>query len=161
MDKKQGRHTAVSPARRTGSYTKSVLFSVKWINNVEKQRPLPESRLTPLTNIIRCIYPRGLLDKREKGLLLWVPQASTVRKPHLGLQLSCLKQLPGLSQTCISLLNNNFLVSVGSEVSEGTAENCREWLWKPHGNPESMVQAKILSPRTASSEGWAREAESR
>ena len=50
---------------------------------------------------------------------------------------------------------------MGSEISEGMAENCSEWLWKSHGNPEWMVRAKILSLRAPFSEGWARETESR
>lgn len=49
---------------------------------------------------------------------------------------------------------------MGSEIAEGMAENCDEWFWKSHWNPEWMVSAKILSPRTAFPEGWARETES-
>lgn len=39
------------------------------ISNVERQRPLADSRLTSLTDITRNIFPRGLLDERER---VWV-----------------------------------------------------------------------------------------
>lgn len=59
--------TAVFPVLKTRSTQNRYLF-VQWINNVERQRPLPNSQLTFLTDFMRCIYARGLLDEREMGL---------------------------------------------------------------------------------------------
>lgn len=55
------------PVLRTVSTQNKYLFA-ELINDVERQRPLPNSRLTSLTDFTRFVYPRGLLDEREKGL---------------------------------------------------------------------------------------------
>ena len=67
-----GRFFTTAPPGFPGPTQNRHLF-MEWISSIETQRLRLDSSLTSLTDVTRCIYPKGLLDEREKYLSVLGP----------------------------------------------------------------------------------------